>query len=188
MNAKVLTTLASALLGAASVIAVPYSDLQVLGDNVAAGTSVTHTFDLENTGSSSIVYQGTPLADQAGFDHTTMQAVSGFVAFGLSNAGQTAYYTVDLQGTTITSPGSSFTSVTVIFQGIQADLLVAINSTGKLEYTVSAVNGSFTLDIGYLEVDANSFGNAPVPDGGTTAILLGMAFLGLTSVRRVTRR
>jgi hypothetical protein len=116
-----------------------------------------------------------------------MQAVSGFVAFVLSNGGETAKYTVDLRGSQITSPDSSFAGMTVVFQGIQADLLVAINTTGQLEYTVTALGGSFTLDLAYLQVEAGSYGNAPVPDGGTTAILLGMAFLGLTGFRRATR-
>jgi hypothetical protein len=53
-----------------------------------------------------------------------------------------------------------------------------IDSTGTVEYKITATSGAFRLDAAYGSIQAT------IPDGGMTAALLGSSLLGLTYLRR----
>jgi hypothetical protein len=68
-------------------------------------------------------------------------------------------------------------------------LLVQLNLDGTLNYSVKAegVTSDFYLDYARLDVDAwvnPSGGGTSVPDGGASAILLGLGVAGLAMFRR----
>jgi hypothetical protein len=58
-----------------------------------------------------------------------------------------------------------------------------INATGKVAYSVSSLLGNFTLDAAYATISSQ-----PVPEGGSLALTLGLAVLGLEGMRRRSNR
>lgn len=180
--------LAACLLTGVSASAITYSDLQL--PNVllnANNTSVTREFDLENTGSDSLEPYGLPYKDQAGFDADTMDAISGTVEFLVYDiSGDLDTFSIDLGDLSLIENGT-FNYYFHEASDVAASLLVGISNTGKLQYTVTAQNGSsFTLGGAYLEVEVD--GPTSVPDGGASIVLLGLGCLGLAGIRRVVRK
>lgn len=65
-----------------------------------------------------------------------------------------------------------------IFDGDATGAIEALEIDGRLKYNIIRADGDFYFDYARLEVDAS------VPDGGTTAVLLGAGMLVLGAVRR----
>ena len=65
--------------------------------------------------------------------------------------------------------------------GVSGNALFDLSADGILSYSIVANSGDFRVNSGLLTVDARA---RTVPDGGTTAVLLGMAFLGICAVQR----
>jgi hypothetical protein len=113
--------------------------------------------------------------------------VSGNVSLFLRDAdttlnpdgGETIIYTSQLLSQTIV--GGAFTTQLHISQGITAFVAGIIDGAGNITYTVTATSGSFTLDAAYMEIETE---RRNVPEGGATAMLLGLGSLGLGLVRR----
>jgi hypothetical protein len=70
-----------------------------------------------------------------------------------------------------------------IFGG-QADILASLNADGKVDYQVTAIEGDFVFDYARLDVDGIDNQIPSVPDGGATAMLLGLGTLGVAAMRR----
>jgi hypothetical protein len=124
-----------------------------------------------------------PYKTQLGFIVGQNFVISGNVSLFLRDTdtalspdgGEAIVYTSQLLSQTIT--GGSFETQLHISQGINASVIGFINAQGFITYTVQATSGSFILDAAYMEVNA-------VPDGGATAMLLGVGILGLGAMRR----
>jgi hypothetical protein len=87
---------------------------------------------------------------------------------------------------TITLGSSTFVdngTATILFAlgGVTGSALFDLDADGVLEYKLVANTGDFKAVNGSLTVTA---GPRAVPDGGTTAVLLGMGFLGICAVQR----
>jgi hypothetical protein len=70
-----------------------------------------------------------------------------------------------------------------IFGGT-ANILASLNADGKVTYEVTAVDGDFVFDYARLDVDGIDNTIPSVPDGGATAMLLGLGTLGVAAMRR----
>lgn len=75
-------------------------------------------------------------------------------------------------------------STTVLTQnGAEVDIEAALNSLGRVDYTLTAVSGSFVLDAAYMEFKA-----LQVSDGGSVLMALGAALTGLAGVRHARNK
>ncbi|HEX8310133.1 MAG TPA: VPDSG-CTERM sorting domain-containing protein [Chthoniobacteraceae bacterium] len=74
------------------------------------------------------------------------------------------------------SPGLPNLRITPLGNGLGFISLSDLNADGLIEYTIQRETGSFTLLSAQL--------NATVPDGGSTAMLLGAAMTGMAALRR----
>ena len=185
-----LLTLAG-LLSSFSLRAITYSDLQLpdvlLDANNPLTASVTDWFDLENTGSQSLEPYGLPYKDRAGFDSDTMDVLSGTVEFLVyDTTGDLDTFSINLGNLSLIENGT-FNYYFHEASDVEASLLLEISDTGRLQYTVTAKNGSsFRLGGAYLEVEVD--GPTNVPDGGASILLLGLGFLSVTGIRSVIRK
>ncbi len=73
---------------------------------------------------------------------------------------------------------TSFANYSVFSQGLEFNILTSIQSTGILNYTVTASTGNFDLIAGIGTITVN------VPDGGTTLAMLGGSLLGMAAFRK----
>lgn len=167
-----------------SASAITYTDIDewglngiALDSNSATATPSTFTgiFDIRN---------GEDSWDQDGFNPATQDATSGWVGFLLgtdqSNQQEFRITLDDLEVGTQYINGIWASAL-----GLSADLLVEISNTGTLSYKITALSGSFNLYGAALEVEATNA--TSVPDGGATAMLLGLGMLGVASVRGIRR-
>ena len=147
--------------------------------------SVSGSFDLVNADGTSSFTLGTPYAPSVrktyssalGFIPGTLFTDYGVVTlFFRDPAGgsETVVFTASPDTITASDIGTQF----FISPTISATLTTALNLSGAFSYTVTATSGSFILDAAYLEVGAS------VPDGGSTATLLGSALLVGAFLRR----
>jgi hypothetical protein len=92
----------------------------------------------------------------------------GYAEWDVSNDTDKEYQSVAIEGTSF-----------------GAEVLLAISNTGIVEWKIQSLDsGSFNVDAGRLIVNAT----APVPDGGSTAILLGMGMIGMVGLQRKLRK
>lgn len=207
MTMRPIKLLAAAGLATTSVLAVPYADFDQLNQSATTSQSVSGQFDLtlpapENDAAYMSGYPGTGnglFADIAGFQ-PGMTVTSATISLWLSdpNGGRESWdidlLVVDPSNNQVTlqqalSSGGSFTKH---FQATSiskfAEILVAISETGKLNYEITASEGQFIVDAVMLKVNAEGVGTYSVPDGGYTAAMVGLAFLGMAGASRVGRK
>jgi hypothetical protein len=155
-----------------------------------AGRSKSGTFDFVVADGTSFFQTGTPypLTDQdpystvLGFLVGTDTVVDGYVALFFRDprgGSETLTYTSSLFSQLITS--GAFTTQLHIQESINATVAGIIDASGNINYTITATTGSFILDGAYMEIYTK---RPSVPDGGATAMLLGMGVLSLGAIRR----
>jgi hypothetical protein len=146
--------------------------------------SVSSSFDIVNPDGTPSFTLGVPYPFTA-----TYNSVLGFtpgliaVDYGLvtlflrdpSGGSETLEFTAS---TFLIEAGSVGTQL-VVSDYATAAVTAALDATGAFNYTITATSGSFILDAAYLQVGATT-----VPDGGSTATLLGSALLVGTFLRR----
>jgi hypothetical protein len=180
-------------LGSFSVSAIEFRDIDHPNKLLTAGgpdSSYTGDFNLIsgdgdgpfNIGSPYVFTARGTFSEAAGFDPNTMQAISGTLSLWVKDNTDTSSdaYSVDLGSFTGFTSGANFGTWRYEAPGLPVDILVAINDTGHLSYTVTATGGDFILDYAMLKVQAVS----AVPDSAMTGLLFGFTFLGLAAFRQ----
>lgn len=76
---------------------------------------------------------------------------------------------------------------TVLGGNVEGSVLLDLSSDGVLSYKINKVAGDFYIGFAKLVAEASPRTANAVPDGGTTAVLLGLALLGLSAARRKMR-
>lgn len=71
---------------------------------------------------------------------------------------------------------NSFQTYTILSDAFSVNVAAKINADGQFDYSITATSGDFYLRGAYAQFS--------VPDGGTTAALLGCSLLGLVYLRR----
>jgi hypothetical protein len=184
-----------------SVYALPYADFDLVNQTASVGSPVTGTFDLTLPApeGDAAYMSGYPEGGNGLFQDLTgfvpgMTVTDASVGFWLSdpNGGRERWDIIVTAADTVTlsaslATGSAFSKH---FQatGIddQFDILLSIGATGKLNYSVSSLSGDFVVDAAILQVNALTGNGVPVttvPDGGTTAIFLGLGLLGAATIK-----
>jgi hypothetical protein len=189
-----LVFIGAALAVAQPLLATNYSDFDQI-NQFAGPASVSGQFDLLLPGgeADSATMSGYPdgngfYSDASGFQ-TGMKVDNATIRFWFSDPnGSGERWQAELS--TADSPilseilgsGGSFSTR---FEGDTfngddyADLLLSISNTGKLNYTLTATTGEFKVDAAQLEVS--------VPDGGSTALLMGFGFLAMAGYRKIRK-
>ena len=202
MTLRPIQLLAVAGLATTSALAVPYADFDILNATATVGGAVTRQFDLtlptpENDSADMIGYPGTGnglFQDISGFQ-PGMNVTSASILLWLSDPnGGREQWNLDLlldpdgDGAFFRQALSAGGAFSKYFQATglskMADILVEISQTGKLNFTIEAVEGSFQVDAAMLKVDAQSTSTTAVPDGGYTAAMVGLVFLGMAGASR----
>jgi VPDSG-CTERM motif len=174
-KAKAILPIVAAAFTCASVSAITYRDLDLF-------TNVHLDSDASTLAPSDFHGQFDLRPD--GFDPVTMDATSGFVGFIFGSEDDRQEFKVALENLT---SGTQYVDYFKIYSaGLSADLLVEISDLGTLDYTITAVSGAFSLFTSYLEVETAGSATS-VPDGGATAVLLGLGVLGIATVRNIRR-
>lgn len=158
------------------------SAISYVDDNTAV--TFLNVLNPSYTGSWDIASQGyNPLAQQI------TSAVASF-SFNDALGGKETYF-ITINGTTVntgTDIVSPFFGSVTFDDSITGSVLVTLDTTGQLSYTVSRTSGSFQLVDAVLTVEAttrsSSTGGNSVPDGGMTAMMLGSGLLGLAGLRK----
>lgn len=193
-SAKKLVCLLS-LMVSPTVFALPYTDFDVVNSAVNASTPYNGTFDLSLPGGESDSATMSGYINGNGF----YQDVGGFqigstvtsaaISLWLSdpNGGKeswAAYLSPSTLNEMFSGGGSFVTRFEATDISDYAELLISISETGKLDYkiTASGAGSEFVIDAAMLEVNATS-----VPDGGGTAILMGLGFLSLAGFRKIRK-
>jgi len=197
----------AAALSASSGLAIEYADFDLIpdgsvelgGGSAAAGQSYAGSFNLAlSPGESDSAFMngyasGNGLfSDLPGFVAPT-DIETAEVSFWLSTVD--GKFSVTISNGTLKDiflggggPGSTegHYQSTLLIGGdpedpLTADLLLSIGQTGTLSYNIQETSGTagFTVNAAMLKVTT-----ATVPDGGATALLLGVGFFGLAGVRR----
>lgn len=76
---------------------------------------------------------------------------------------------------------------TLLGGNLTGDLRLDLSEDGKLSYTINNKGGDFYVGFAKLAAEVSPRTGNAVPDGGTTAALLGLALLGLSAVGRKMR-
>ena len=168
--------------------ATTFTDIQApVGAYVASGASYSGTFDIVSPGSLTQDIGGFPSGNGRFVDHggyvpnTPLSSVA--VTFYLTDS---SFIPLDLVCVNLENAGGGLgimwgRRATFSFQG-GTGVLDALQQDGKLSYTVSSIVGDFTVKYALLQADTTS--TASVPDGGSTLLLLGGAFVVLAIFRR----
>lgn len=169
-----------------------YTDIdQITGNNFITGghNRITGLFDIV-TGDGDVnvaisaPYYSTPqvFSDAAGFrpGSETIDAVQVYFYFRDDADDKIEAVRLSLDNYILTRDYDLANLTFSIFGGTASGAIQALERDGQLYYNVIRVDGDFYFDFARLEVDAH------VPDGGSTAILLGFGILGLAAVRRKT--
>jgi hypothetical protein len=157
--------------------------------------------DLNTYGTGQLVTDTTPFTDSfhISYNTPTEHAVSGVATFLLADIGKdTQQFSIDL-GSTLGFDSGSINDLSMKYGSFQLNfelaggllsgvLLGQLDSTGTLQYTISATSrGWFSVLSADLLVNTDSgsgISTRSIPDGGLTVVLLGGALLGLGALRR----
>jgi hypothetical protein len=189
-----LVFIGAALAVAQPLLATNYSDFDQI-NQFAGPASVSGQFDLLLPGgeADSATMSGYPdgngfYSDASGFQ-TGMKVDNATIRFWFSDptGGQEAWLASISSANTpglseIIAGGGSFSTLFEAdnFNGDDyATLILSISDTGKLNYTITPLYGGFNVDAGELQVS--------VPDGGSTALLMGFGFLAMAGYRKIRR-
>ncbi len=190
-----LTTLsvaAAAIVSSSAYTINHYTDIDAIGGNnfIDRGNNrITGLFDIVtgdgdvNVSISSPYYDpAQSFSDAAGFRPGAERVDSAQVYFyfrdDLDDPTKVEAVRLDLDYYTLTRDAEVANLSFTIFGGEASGAIEALERDGRLVYNVTRVAGDFFFDFARLEVDAH------VPDGGSTAILLGIGILGLAAARR----
>jgi len=157
------------VLGGSNANAIPISIDQTLNASVTSGSPYNGSFDLTANGF-------TPGSQTISF------AYASFSILDLDR--NSDFVTIALDGSVFASGPSNPFGFSAFGGAVTGTVLADTSSSGVLDYTVSVLfgNSGFTLKGASLLADVTQ--NAPVPDGGSTAALLGCAMLGLGWARK----
>jgi hypothetical protein len=186
----------SAVLGfavSAHAVHIEYRDADLLNQIIGAGSSYSDSFDIVNPdGTASFTVQmgvystttqhgGTTFTSALGYTPGD-PIVDGTVSFWFRAAsGDTVEVTVGLE-TILSSTGSG--NVIFLSESLGATLIADIETDGTVSYTVLNV-GPTPIRLDYaLLVAIIDDQQVPVPEGGTTAMLLGLGLVGLAGIRK----
>ena len=186
---KFSTTLLSSISGlllATQAHAFTYLDFDDYGPSsgyVASGGSLTGYFNIKNSDGG--------VGDITGYKTTPEHVVNATASFGIrDNSGLLdKIFFFELASIYVGSDQFMGTTGSISLNldfshGISANALVDLSADGILKYTIVSTIGDFYLD--YAKLTANTVADsAPsVPDGGSTALLLGSSLLGLVALRQ----
>jgi hypothetical protein len=181
------------LMVAPSVFALPYTDFDVVNSSVNTTTPYNGTFDLTLPGGENDSATMSGYVNGNGF----YQDVGGFqigstvtgaaISLWLSDPnGEKESWAAYLSPSTLNEMFSGGGAFVTRFEATDisdyGELLVSISDTGKLDYKITSNSGEFKVDAAMLEVNATS-----VPDGGSTAVLMGLGFLSLAGFRKLRK-
>ena len=176
-----------------SVFALPYTDFDVVNSSVNTTIPYSGTFDLTLPGGENDSATMSGYVNGNGF----YQDVGGFqigstvtgaaISLWLSDPnGEKESWAAYLAPSTLNEMFSGGGAFVTRFEATDisdyGELLVSISETGKLDYKITANTGEFKVDAAMLEVNATS-----VPDGGSTAVLMGLGFLSLAGFRKLRK-
>ncbi|MDB6092901.1 MAG: hypothetical protein JWM32_463 [Verrucomicrobia bacterium] len=132
--------------------------------------------------------------DLTGYDPLTMTVDSAWAEFTFFDLLGSESFTVHFTDSLLSplpdnsvTQGSFFWFLTLggPLNQLDGTLLLELDSTGSLHYTIDRLTGSFTLTNAYLEAEVSA---RQVPDGAMTALLLGLGLIGLASFSRLRVR
>ena len=119
----------------------------------------------------------------APFTTAGWEVISARAYFKLWDAISSETWDIEFDGGDSQNGGSFGGFLTINFNPVASTTLDELNLDGGVEYTVTANSGSFILKeaglIAQIEERSNN-----VPDGGATALLLGLGFAGMVGLRR----
>lgn len=175
-----ISLLAFGALGSVAQAAI-YTDVHDSADIVAAGhASGFVQLDSSRPGHES--YTGTfDIAAQGyvpgGQGSTIHSAYASFIFRDyLRQAGDDDEVTIDLGNALFAAASDIEFALLTVGNSLTLGLIADLSADGKLDFTITAVDGAFLFKGGSL--------TATVPDGAWTVSLLGMGLLGLAAVRR----
>jgi hypothetical protein len=169
-----------------SAKAITYTDLQTFSPALFFGPGTTG-LDVFN-GTFNILAQG--------YDPSLEQVISATATFRVrdNNDAGPEEVTISLGGAAFDS-SSSFSNGAITLGGaVLGSVLLDLSANGLLAYTITRTQGDFFVDWANLtataEYRSTPGGDNPssVPDGGTTAALLGLAMLGMIGASRKWKR
>jgi hypothetical protein len=163
------------------------------GQTVGPGGSIDGTFNfVSNDGTSEFnillpygILQWDHYESQLGFTpgFDTVVPGSGFMKFFIRE-GTRDLEVITLSLADMSFQSSVFNSSIILTSGLSATVEGSINAFGEVAYSISSNSGSFIVDAAYMEFTARSSPSAsyPVPDGGGTLILMGIALVGIAAI------
>jgi hypothetical protein len=162
-----------------------------IGQTVTSGQSVLGSFNFVVDDGTSGFSIGSPypsferdtyvssLGFTAGSD--TVVSGTGFMKFFVRE-GVSDFEIFTISMADITFQASVFSTAFSLSSGVTATVEGSINTSGAVDYAITANSGSFILDAAYMEIEAQPTTQA-VDDGGITAVLLGSAIFGIAAFR-----
>lgn len=172
------------LVGATCAKAVPfqYRDfdpiLKTLDANNASKKSYSGQFDIATNSDGT----ETPEKDIVGYDPITQTITSATAWFKFRNINaEDDYVSVELNGALLFST-PLVTTFSKFGQQITGSLLIQLDQTGQLDYTVTADSGKFKLVWARLDAKAD-YRQTRVPDNGMTLSLMGLALCALAGLK-----
>lgn len=173
---KLLSIAVGALMLGSAVNAAVYTDFDNINRLVNGNNPYYGTFNI-------VTGDGGAL-DHAGFNNATETVVSGLLEFTLwddSLFDGSETFSINLDSSLFINGGAAFA---IVVDSLSADLVASLNADGILNYTVTATRGDFRLVNAGLTAVTVPIRSNSVPDGGTSAVLLGLGLCGLAAVRR----
>jgi hypothetical protein len=192
------STLLGLLATAASAYAIEYKDADVFGGGagviIAPGATFSDTFSITASDGTTYFQENTAYysagreffsTDPSFFTPGAEEITSGSASFWLRDTAGDGFM-IDLEMVSFFNQVTSGVDSATVAKSLKSEVKAALNIDGTITYTIKN-NGptDIVLDYAYMKVVA-----APVvgvPDGGTTALLLGLGFLGLASGRRAKK-
>jgi hypothetical protein len=186
----------SAVLGlAVSAHAIEYRDADLLNIVIAPGATYSDTFNIVSPdGTDSFTVQigiysattqhgGTTFTSQLGY--TPGDPIEdGTVNFWFRNARNDSFEVTVGLDTILTSAGGG--NVVFLSESLGAALIADLEADGMLNYTVLNL-GPTNIRFDYALLVVTTREDVGVPEGGTTAMLLGLGFVGLAGIRRLRK-
>lgn len=171
--------------GLLSLAAVTLGRANPLPDIVDSNPANVYLSGLPSWLGGSASYQGE--FTLAGYNPATMTVTGAEMVFKFFDFGGSESFNIKLNLTPTENPtvftsgsiGLTFTSPTL---NVTGDALVTLDVTGALKYTVTRTSGEFWLDNAKLTAH---IAERHVPDGATTAMLLGLGLVGIALAARL---
>ncbi|MEN6459099.1 MAG: hypothetical protein ABFC63_09220 [Thermoguttaceae bacterium] len=164
-----------------------FEDVQIVEQTISAPNSISGTLDLVNPGSDVWPSSILPVEeDISGFDPATWQAVSGTFEVWVHFMNCTEKATVDL-GSLLTEADDFHGILLGLLPfenetALDVSYLLEINSTGQLDWQITATSGCFEIECVALEVCATPV--IPEPVSLVVWSLLGSLAVGIGWWRR----